>query len=66
MIGIIERAFQLAPECRTMNELRSKLAREGFGNIEVHLQSGSALGKQLRALMPGGDSRRETKATPDS
>ena len=29
VIGTVERAFQLAPECRTIAEIRSKLVREG-------------------------------------
>ena len=65
MVGIIERAFQLAPQCRNMNELSRKLLNEGYGKIEVHLQSGSSLAKQLRQVMPRDGSRGETKATPD-
>lgn len=34
----VERAFQLAPDCRTMDELRSKLMKEGCTNIDAHLQ----------------------------
>jgi hypothetical protein len=39
LMGTVERAFQLAPDCRTMNELRAKLVREGYTNIDAHLQA---------------------------
>jgi hypothetical protein len=37
-IGTVERAFQLATECKTLDELRSKLAREGLTNADAHLK----------------------------
>jgi hypothetical protein len=40
MTGTVERAFQLAPECSTIDQLRSKLMREGCTSIDAHL-SGS-------------------------
>src|SRR5690349_5048316 len=38
MVGTVERAFQLAPECRTMQELRARLLRERHTNVDAHLQ----------------------------
>jgi hypothetical protein len=41
--SVVERAFQLAPECRSMEQVRGKLAREGYARNEVdaHLSGGS-------------------------
>jgi hypothetical protein len=38
MAGTVERAFQLAPECQSIEELRAKLIKEGCSNIDAHLQ----------------------------
>src|SRR5690242_131092 len=48
-MGTVERAYQLAPECRTMDELRSKLSREHCANIDAHLQG--SLRRELRKLL---------------
>ncbi len=48
-IGTVERAYQLAPECETVDELRGKLMREGFTNIDAHLQG--SLRKDLQRLL---------------
>ena len=37
-VGAVERAFQLAPECDTIEDLRSKLVREGYTDVDGHLQ----------------------------
>jgi hypothetical protein len=50
-MGTVERAFQLAPECRSMDELRAKLSREQFSNIDAHLQG--SLRRDLRKLLNG-------------
>ena len=42
--SIIERAFQPAPLCTSLEELRLRLKREGFEQIDAHLS-----GKQIRA-----------------
>jgi hypothetical protein len=49
LMGTVERAFQLAPACRTMDELRAKLVREGHTNIDAHLQG--SLRRELRKLL---------------
>jgi hypothetical protein len=49
LMGTVERAFQLAPACRTMDELRAKLVREGHTNIDAHLQG--SLRRDLRKLL---------------
>ena len=40
-IGTVERAFQLAPECQTIDEVRAKLKHEGHSNVDAHLQGGA-------------------------
>ena len=52
-IGIIERAFQLAKESHDIEEVRSKLEREGYGNVHGHLAS-AALRKDLAKLYKPG------------
>lgn len=42
--NVIERAFQLAPECGSIEELKRKLIREGYYKVEAHLA-----GKQIRS-----------------
>ena len=51
MTGTVERAFQLAPECQRMDQLRSRLQREGHTQIDAHLQG--SLRRQLKALLAG-------------
>jgi hypothetical protein len=41
---IIARAYQLASECSCLKQVRSKLKREGYANVDGHLSS-----RQLRA-----------------
>ena len=48
-MSTVERAFELAPECRTIDELRSKLVKEGHSNIDAHLQG--SLRRQLKGLL---------------
>lgn len=38
MAGTVERAFELAPQCTSIDELRSKLLREGHTQVDAHLQ----------------------------
>ena len=39
--NIIERAFQLAPDFTSIDEIRKTLRREGYSNVEAHLQGAS-------------------------
>ena len=48
-LGTVERAYQLAPECKTINELRAKLKREGHESVDQHLH-GSLRGELTRLL----------------
>lgn len=43
-IGIIERAFQLAQQSANVEEIRNRLRKEGYSNVDGHL-----MGRQIRA-----------------
>jgi hypothetical protein len=47
---IIERAFQLAPECGSLEEVKRKLMREGYSQVPAHL-SGKQIRSELLALL---------------
>lgn len=49
MGGTVERAYQLAPECGTIEELRAKLAKEGCVNVDAYLQG--SLRRELSKLL---------------
>ena len=48
--GIIERAYELAPECSTVDEVRGALRREGYSNVDGHL-SGPRIRADLTKLL---------------
>jgi hypothetical protein len=50
--GIVERAFQLASESRSVEEIRNKLRREGYTQVDEHL-SGRVLRADLKKLLSG-------------
>lgn len=47
---VIERAFQLAQECGSIDELRRKLTREGYTNVAAHLD-GRHIRSQILPLL---------------
>lgn len=49
-IGTVHRAFQLAPECSSIDEVRRKLKQEGYGAVDEHLQ-GPRIQKDLKLLL---------------
>jgi hypothetical protein len=46
----IEWAFQLAPECTSLDEIRLKLKKEGYSDVDNHLEGGS-IQKDLKQLL---------------
>jgi hypothetical protein len=52
-VGIIERAYQLAIECCSVDEVRHKLQREGYFNVEAHLRGPQIRGELMRLLKQG-------------
>jgi hypothetical protein len=65
MPNVLARAFELAPECGTMKELRRRLAAEGHTRLDEHL-GGLGTQRQLRTLFNRGDGQRKRgpKAAP--
>lgn len=56
-VSIIERAFQVASECGSVQEVRRRLVREGYFQVDAHLTGRqihrditSRLNTRLRAL----------------
>ena len=45
--NIIERAFQLAPEATSIDEIRTVLRREGYSNVDAHL-GGASIKAELK------------------
>jgi hypothetical protein len=50
--GVVERAFELAPECTSLEELRKKLTKEGHTNVDAHMQD--SLRRDLKRLLRSG------------
>ena len=42
--GIIERAFQLAQQLATVEEIRAQLRKEGYPSVDAHL-----MGRKIRS-----------------
>ena len=49
-IGTVQRAFQLAPGCSSIDDLRRKLKQEGYSAVDEHLQ-GSSIQDDLKKLL---------------
>lgn len=49
-MNIIERAFQVAPECGSVSEVRQILVREGYFNVEAHL-TGRQIKRDIQSLL---------------
>lgn len=48
-IGTVQRAFQLAPECTSVDDVRRKLKQEGYSAVDEHLQG--SLSSDLKKLL---------------
>lgn len=62
----IEQAFALARagECRTLEQLKQRLRKEGFDAVEEHL-SGALTKRELRILMQGAGAGGVLPPPPD-
>jgi hypothetical protein len=49
-VGTIERAYQLAPTSASLEEVRNKLRREGYAQVDAHL-SGRVIRCDLAKLL---------------
>ena len=50
--NIIERAFQLAPECQSVIEVRARLRREGYFHVDAHF-GGRLIKSQIKQRLNG-------------
>ena len=46
-LHIIERAFQLAPESTSVDDIRKTLRQEGYSNVDAHL-AGASIKAELK------------------
>lgn len=51
-VNIIERAFELAAECGSIDEVKQKLKREGYLQVEAHLSGRQIRSELMRRLSP--------------
>lgn len=51
---LIERAYELAPSCSNIEDIRSALRREGYSNVDAHL-SGRTIRTDLGKLLSRPD-----------
>ena len=49
-VGIIERAYQLAVESGSVDEIRRKLREEGYFQVDAHLRGPQIRGQLVRRL----------------
>jgi tRNA G26 N,N-dimethylase Trm1 len=49
--NIIERAFQLAGDSTSIDDIRKTLRREGYSNVDAHL-AGSSIKADLKKRFP--------------
>lgn len=50
--NIIERSFELAPECHSVVEVRNKLSREGYLQVDANF-SGRLIKKEIAQRLNG-------------
>jgi len=48
--NVIKRAFEIAPECGSMEEVKRRLIKEGYLQVNAHL-SGYLIRRQILALI---------------
>ena len=48
--GTIERAFEIAPEVGTLDEVKRRLTREGYVGVDAHL-TGPQIRRELTARL---------------
>jgi hypothetical protein len=62
-MGIIERAFQLAPQCSSINDLRGALAKEGYSRFDLQLE-GLGIQRELRKVYNQGEGTKKRGPKP--
>jgi hypothetical protein len=62
---IVARAFELAPECSSLKELRRKLRQEGYPLVSVEMYlSGLGIRRELQKLYNGGTGAKKRGPKP--
>ena len=61
---IVERAFQLAPEFSSVEEIRKALKHEGYSNIDAHL-AGASIRADLKKRFAGNSRRPDRRFRAD-
>ena len=51
-MNIIERAFAIAPECGSVDEVKRRLKLEGYLQVDAHLSGRQIRSEVLRRLSP--------------
>ena len=49
-VGIIERAFQLAEAADSIDQIRSRLRKEGYSNVDAHLAGQKIRGDLVKLI----------------
>ena len=63
MVNIIERAYQLAAESGSLEEVKQKLRREGYMQIHAHLSGQQTRREILKRLNPQLTTYRKTRSS---
>jgi hypothetical protein len=63
-IGIIERAYQLAPECGTIEEVRRRLTQEGYAQVSAHISGPRIRADLAKRLNPELEPKRPRREQP--
>ena len=51
--NIFERAFEIAPDCHSLMELKARLNREGYAQVDAHFD-GRQIKGEIRQLLASG------------
>ncbi len=52
-VNIIQRAFEVAPECISVEDVRRRLSNEGYAHAEAHL-SGPQIRREIATMLKHG------------
>jgi hypothetical protein len=58
--GMVERAFELASQCRSLDAVRARLKEEGYSGIDLHFASRSLRRDLCAKLIVGNNADAQT------
>jgi hypothetical protein len=64
MVNVVKRAFEIAPECGSIEEVKRRLIREGFEQVNAHLM-GAQIRRQIKHLINPDPTHRVPKRVRD-